>query len=249
MVGRKKKKNWRRLVNWILILAVLGLLIFLVLKFARQQSTEKCGEIVVEIEQVNGIEYTEREDVKKFIVEHNEPIIGEILETIDLDSVEKSLANFPFVRQAEVYTDLDSRLHVQIEQMIPILRVHPNGKSPYYISKEGKLTPLSKLYTPHVIVATGDIDTTMDRKLYTLMRYVNDSKVWNAQIEQIFVSRDQDIILIPKLGKFSVILGDVDQLDSKFKKLETFFNQGLNKTGWDKYKSLNLKFNELIICK
>jgi cell division protein FtsQ len=249
MVRRKKKKNWRRLINWILILAVLGLLIFLAMKFARQQSAEKCGEIVVEIEQVNGIEYIDKEEVKKYIIDNNDPIIGKILETIDLDSIEKSLAAFPFVRQAEVYTDLDSRLHVQIEQMIPILRVHPDNLSPYYISKEGKKTPLSKLYTPHVIVATGDIDEAMDRKLYTLMRYVNDSKVWNAQIEQIFVSRDQDIILIPKLGKFSVILGDVDQLESKFTKLETFFSQGLNKTGWDKYKSLNLKFNELIICK
>jgi cell division protein FtsQ len=245
----KKRRNIRKLFTWlILALAVIAIFI-LARRFSKNQDSKLCNDIVVEIKQINGIEYIEETEVKKFIIDHNLAIVGAALNEIDLDSIERSMTKYPFVRQAEVYTDLDSRIHVEIEQMIPILRVHPNGKAAYYLSKEGKTTPLSKKYTAHVIVATGEIPETMNKKLYTLMAYVNESKLWNAQIEQIFVSRDQEITLIPKLGKFTIILGDVDQLESKFSKLERFFKEGLNKTGWDKYKSIDLKYNKLIICK
>lgn len=246
---RKKRKNLKKLLSWLgIVLAIIALL-FLARKFALKKDGDLCKDIVVEINQINGIEYIEKDLVKKFIMEKNPAVLGSPLNSIDLDSIERMMQDYPFVRQAEVYSDLDSRIHVEIEQMIPILRVHPVEGAPYYLSKEGKRTPLSKKYTAHVIVATGHITEVMDKKLYTLMRYVNESKLWNAQIEQIFVSVDQEITLVPKLGKFTIVLGDVDQLDSKFSKLETFFHEGLNKTGWDKYKSIDLKYNKLIICK
>jgi cell division protein FtsQ len=246
---RKGEKNIFKLLKWVLIILVAVLIFILARKFAFQQSSNSCADLIIEINQVNGIKYIDEEGVKKFVLEHNETIIGQMLSQINLDSIEKSLQAYPFVRNAEAYTDLDSRVHIQIDQMMPILRVHPNGQKPYYLSKEGKSTPLSKIYTAHVVVANGYISKSMSNKLYTLMRYVNESKLWNAQIEQIFVTSEQEITLIPKLGKFSIILGDIDQLDSKFSKLETFFREGLNKTGWDKYKSIDLKYNKLIICK
>lgn len=246
---KKGKKNWVRLISWIAMSGVAVVLIYLAWNFSKRQTGQSCLDVVVELDHVNGIEYIKEDEVRAFILANNDKIVGEKIGSLDLDSIEQSLNNYPFVRKAEVYIDLDRKVHVDIEQITPILRVHPSSGSPYYLSQDGDRSPLSKYYSAHVIVASGEISEAMDKKLYTLIRYVNDSKLWNAQIEQIFVSKDQDITLIPKLGQFSIILGDVDQLESKFNKLETFFRKGLNKTGWEKYKSLNLKYNKLVICK
>jgi cell division protein FtsQ len=54
--------------------------------------------------------------------------------------------------------------------------------------------------------------------------------------------------MVPNIGPSSILLGSVDALESKFKRLQLFYTKALPLAGWDTYSSLNLKYTNQIIC-
>ena len=49
-------------------------------------------------------------------------------------------------------------------------------------------------------------------------------------------------------GRSDIVIGTVDNLAEKFDNLRAFYEQGLSKYGWNKYKTINLKFKNQIVC-
>jgi cell division protein FtsQ len=118
--------------------------------------------------------------------------------------------------------------------------------------------PLNPDFAPRVLVANGNItETPVDtayartrvlRDLLSVARYCAADKFWHSQIEQLYVDNFMDIILIPKVGNHSIVFGSGDDLEQKFAQLKTFYLKGLNNIGWDKYKSINLKYKGQIVA-
>jgi cell division protein FtsQ len=77
---------------------------------------------------------------------------------------------------------------------------------------------------------------------------LRENSFWNAQIEQINVLKDNDIELIPRVGDHIIYLGKIDNFEEKLKRLMIFYKDGLNKIGWNKYKRINLEYDNQIIC-
>jgi cell division protein FtsQ len=71
-------------------------------------------------------------------------------------------------------------------------------------------------FTSRVLVANGNIferyknhDSVysyIGHQLYKIASYVDKHEFWKAQIEQIFVTRDNEFILIPKIGNHIILL-------------------------------------------
>ncbi len=115
--------------------------------------------------------------------------------------------------------------------------------------QKGETFPTSSNYTARVMVATGRIDSSVVKKLYTLALFVQENAFWKAQIEQIFVTEQKDIILIPKIGDCQLVLGDVDRLEQKLNDLKVFMQKGFTELGWHKYKSVSVKYKDILVCK
>jgi cell division protein FtsQ len=79
--------------------------------------------------------------------------------------------------------------------------------------------------------------------------YVDKDPFLKAFIEQIFVRADNELVLIPKVGNAYIIFGDTKNLEVKFEKLLVFCKEGLNRIGWNKYRSIDLRFEGQVICK
>ncbi|MCC6689974.1 MAG: hypothetical protein IT235_00435, partial [Bacteroidia bacterium] len=91
--------------------------------------------------------------------------------------------------------------------------------------------------------------STLVDDLFELAKYITADEFWKAQIEQVYVNADNELELIPRVGNQRIILGDITEMDQKFKKLLIFYRQGLNPTGWwNKYSVINLKFKNQIVC-
>jgi cell division protein FtsQ len=144
---------------------------------------------------------------------------------------------------------LDGRLIAEVWQKEPIIRIHAGNGYGYYLDKSGHEFPLSKQYSARVMVATGNIDTAVVRKLYTLACFVHENPFWKAQIEQIFVNDGKDLILIPKVGRSKLIIGDTERLEEKLNDLRIVQKDALTAVGWNKYSSINVKFKDVVICK
>ena len=72
---------------------------------------------------------------------------------------------------------------------------------------------------------------------------------YSALVEQIYLSNVGEYILIPKVGQQKIILGPYEEIEDKLERLKIFYKQGIPYEGWQKYKSINLKFKDQVVCK
>ena len=80
-------------------------------------------------------------------------------------------------------------------------------------------------------------------------RFLNKNQFWNAMIEQIYVDKNGDIILSPKVGNMEIIIGQMNNLEDKFSRLLAFYKNIAPSQGWNKYSTVNLKYKNQIVCK
>ncbi len=177
---------------------------------------------------------------------------------LNLFEIEGQLNNEPFVKEAQVYTTMAGHLKIKVLQRRPLVRVFRYTGESYVIDETGIKIPVSDKFTPHVLVASGNIFeryrhkdslySYVAKEVYKIATHVDNDEFLKAQIEQIFVEADNEFILVPKLGKHLIYLGTATDLEEKFNKLKLFYKEGLNKIGWSKYKGINLKYKNQVVC-
>ena len=67
-------------------------------------------------------------------------------------------------------------------------------------------------------------------------------------IEQIYVNQYEEFTLIPKVGRQKIIFGKYEDVEDKFNRLELFYAEGMSREGWQKYKTINLKYRRQVVC-
>jgi cell division protein FtsQ len=128
--------------------------------------------------------------------------------------------------------------------------------------------PVTEKFTSAVPVASGYIfDKSAQQNLHLSVPFPGDSinkpvlvqlnevalflknnDFWDSQIEQIYVNESNQLELVPRVGNHIILIGSSDDLAVKMNKLMIFYKEGINKTGWDKYSQINLKFKDQVIC-
>ena len=162
-------------------------------------------------------------------------------------SLERVLVKNPMIKSAQVYYSLDGYIHVNIQQREPVLRVL-TGEG-YYVDRDGRVMPLSSKFTSRVVVATGDINKKFAcEKLGPFAMKLKNEPFWDAYIEQLVVRSNEDVVMIPKVGDFRIVLGKVDDCEVRLEKLILFLKDGITKKGWNRYKEINLKFDNQVVC-
>lgn len=178
---------------------------------------------------------------------------------LKVGEIEKVLEKEPFVLDAEVYVDAKNQLYVHVTQRTPILRVIDQDNKTYYMDKTGRQMPMSDHSTARVLIATGEIPPyTPDfqdpkkkhflKKMFDLTEYIRQDEFLNPMIEQIYVNRNEEFTLIPKVGRQKIIFGKYEDVEDKFKRLELFYEEGMSREGWQKYKTINLKYRRQVVC-
>lgn len=237
----------------------------------KQQDALLCNSLNVSVNQDDDLYFLDKLDIVQLIKDRGDSIIGQPKATVNVSEIEKALNSHADIANAEVYMSINGEVKVEVEQRKPVVRVINLDGDSYYIDNEGKFMPLSNKYTAKVLVANGimsepfikrytysisDIGkdsllnaTSMLDEIYAMAKYINADKFWSSQIQQIYINNDRDMEIVPIVGDQKIIFGDTTFMDEKFKKLLTFYQQGLNTTGWwDKYSTINLKFKNQIVC-
>jgi cell division protein FtsQ len=237
----------------------------------KKQDSLLCKSLDIKVNQDDDLYFLNKMDVAKLIHDRGDSIVGQPKSTVNITEIQHALNSHADIADARVYLTIDGKLKVEVKQRKPLLRVINATGDSYYIDDQGKLMPLSEKYTANVIVANGNIlesyatgymysmglavkDSTSKKNkilhdLYAMAKYINADPFWKAQVQQIYVNSDRDMEIVPMVGNQKIIFGDTIAMDEKFKKLLTFYQQGLNTTGWwNKYSTINLKFKNQIVC-
>lgn len=213
-----------------------------------------CNRIEVELTDTALSRFVTAADVREILSESGIPIQGYAMSQIDSRKLEQSLEENPYISNAEVSKDISGRLEVKVKQRVPLVRIMPDGESGFYLDREGHRLPLSDQFTPRTLLVSGHLaesDTKMANQLQEILDfslYLSDHSFWNAQIVQIYVDRQGEVELIPRVGAHQILLGSMDQWDQKLRNLELLYKQGLSRYGWNTYETINLKYTNQVIC-
>jgi cell division protein FtsQ len=255
----------KRIIN-IVIWLVLIAWFTVIMGFVRENNADLlCKQIVISISDSTDIKFVTADMVRELIQNSGITTQGYPLEGIRTRDLEQMMEKDPYVANAEVFVNVEGDLLVEIDQRKPLLRVMPGGKSGYFIDHEGVILPLSKNYSPMVLLVTGNIkiqevpdsngmlmaDIEEDADLQKLMDfagYVEKHEFWSTQIVQLYRAGNGDFELIPRIGAHQIQFGKLDDFEVKLRNLKLLYNQGLKKYGWNNYDKINLKYSNQIIC-
>ena len=245
----------------------IGLMI--ILGFVEQaQGNLVCTSIDIDIDRSNGNYFVEEEDIFAMVYHEMDTLIGRPIAAINAEGMEHKINNHSSVYNAEVFKTLDGTLRIEVQQRTPVVRLFAKNGDTYYIDSIGNIMPASKRYTARVLVANGFIfdsfvrvnahnmktlsDSLAQRLIvddvFKLVEYIRQSTFWDAQIEQLYVNKELEFELIPRVGNHRIVFGDASSIAQKFNKLKIFYEKGLSKTGWNEYSTINLKFANQVVC-
>ena len=259
-------KKVKQIAPWLTILLYLAVMLPVI---GAKKHDVKCQKIVVNILDETNNFFIEEGDVLTMLTDKGEKIIGNDINSINVNKLEEFLLLHPSIKDANVHRTLQGNIEIEIIQRNPILRIINKNRESFYVDEAGKIMPLSNKYTAHVLVASGNInlnytkliasqraivDNKLDEKssdllfeLQQLSNYIYHDKFWRAQIEQIYVT-SSGFELIPRVGTHLIEFGGIENYENKFRNLKALYTQGLPKTGWNIYKTINLKYENQVIC-
>ncbi len=258
----------KKYLIWVFILA------YLIISFSfisKQNSKALCNKLLINVVDSSYNAFVRPQDVLGILRENNIIPLHHRLDSINLNNIENIVLKNQSIEEVIAYKTIDGKVKINVSQRKPIVRIlNYNGES-YYLDEKGYVMSLSKNYTSRIVVALGKInepynlrkdinfakkDSTLDDitkqselyNIYTLAKYINDNKFLRALIDQIYINNDNEIELITKINPSVIKLGTIDNYKKKFKKLIIFYKNGLPKLGWNKYKSINLKYKNQVVC-
>lgn len=197
------------------------------------------------------------DDLKNLVLAADENLLGKRFDQIDADSLEKALRKHDAVLNAEVYkvvTAADTSsftgiLAVKVKHREPVLRVISSAGN-YYLDELGGKIPVSSNYAANVLVATGTFSEEYAREeLLPCVLFIENDEFWEAQIEQVHVEKDGDLVLTPLVGDHIIELGNIENYKIKLRNMKAFYKQVLADDNWNKYKSISLKYRDQVIAK
>jgi len=262
-------KKILRITFWVLFVGGLGT----VFAFVQKQENELlCSKININIlrDPMKENFFVDEDDIRKLIAQRFGQVENTPLKNIDVNYLERLIYTNPWVARADVYLTIDGVVDIEIEQRQPLLRIINEKGESYYMDSNGKLMQWSPNFTPRMLIASGNIKESYDTwsrlsmdelinndtlktqtlldDFYSMTRFILADEFWTAQVQQIYVNQNGEIELVPEVGNHKIIFGTSDEMEEKFWKLKTFYKEGLNYTGWENYDTLNLKFNNQVVC-
>ncbi|MCX7954159.1 MAG: hypothetical protein N3A01_03100 [Bacteroidales bacterium] len=260
---------YKMLLNSLIILFFIVTISFTI----RKNNNIICKRINIFIRDSADVKFVSASDILEILKNKNISIINQKLHSLPIYSIEQILKNIPSVKNAEVYTTIDSTLTIEITQRKPIVRIITDNFFSFYIDNEGYIFPISNNYTAHTLIASGyireniysyntnnvnEIDSITKIKktrshiseIYKIAKAIYNDSLMNPLISQIYYNTAMQIELTPIIGKFNFIIGDTTSLNEKLKKISIFYKEiypRLDSTY--RIEKVNLMFKNQIVCK
>ncbi len=251
-MDKNKLHRIRSRVLWTIAMATIAMLM---VASIQRKMVGDLDEVVVAIKPIIGDNnLINDKEVLTFFQEY----LGFSLESadvkdLDLRELEEMLNQDERIKTSQIFVDGKNRLNIWIIQRQPVVRIMDGIRSSYYLDDEGKQLQVRPKSAIRVPVATGNIELyqaelfTTDkesrlREVFEIAKYIQADPDLNPLIEQIDVESDNEIVLIPKIGRHELTLGDAKDLEDKFDNLKIMYKEGLPRVGWRRYSVLHLNY-------
>jgi cell division protein FtsQ len=251
----KFKSNLRREFK---ILTAIIVVVAIIAFTERKQGDVSIKDISIKIDNLQENHFLDESDILKLMELKKENLTGPRIDRVNLKGIETKIRKQPFIKNADLYSDLKGNLVVRAELRRPIARIVRNDGPDGYIAEDGTIMPVSEKFTSRVILVSGSYvaqilkQANMNEKEETqrilhLINNIREDEFWNAQIAQLDIDSKSRITFFPQVGDEKIEFGKADNPEVKFKKLMIFYKEILPRTGWNKYSRVNLEYEGQIV--
>jgi len=228
-------------------------------------SEENCSLIEIDIKDSLDVGLVNSEMLFSMIHNDETRRLGKPIGGIDIESIEAELREINELRSVEVYITIDGTLHVEADQRDPVVRIITSYGNSYYIDDTGVIIDHNANFTPRVLVVSGAVtvpdeairmghvnslsETEILPEILNVVNEINGNELWSSQFEQLWVSEDGNIELVPRVGNQIIKLGKPKGYRQRLNSLEAFYQSAIQNAGWNSYSEINLMYEGQIVCK
>jgi cell division protein FtsQ len=235
-------KKVLKILKWGMLLSLL----IVVLLFTNQKQNMQ----MVFLNQIN-IEVSEdkfmtEQIARKYIKQHNFNFDSVALSNFYLNELEIAFLQHPAIKNAEVYSNQEGVMNVNLKQRKAVVRIKTDNTD-YYLDEQGIKMPLSREYTPRVLVVTGEVNESNHSSVFSFIERINKDKFWKSQITQLHFN-NKEVIIIPRVGSQKIHFGTLTDVNKKLGNLYQFYKQAMPVKGWQTYSEISLAYNNQIVC-
>lgn len=256
-----KKRTYKQPLgfdNPILNITLISLVAILLFFSIRMQKQNEIGQMRINIEAIDGTKYliTPKEVAKILKDRIGYDLDRSVVQELDMKGLEAMLNHDERIASCEMYLDKHFNINIDIAQKNPVVRVEQQNGESYYLDANGAFISTRVNGAVRVPVATGylsafshdftNITSNNLNGVLEVANHVEDDPFLHALVEQIYVKENGEIVVIPKLGRQRILLGQADDLEDKFNKLKVYYKRVVPKEGLDRFPELNLKYKDRI---
>lgn len=250
------KGNVRRELKIVAVLVVLfGLIAFT----ERMKEEVTVSAIQITIANVHENHYLEEKDVMKLMRLNMENLKGANISQLNFSEVEQRIRQSPYVKDAELYSDLKGNLMVNVSLRRPIARIIQNYGPDGYIAADGTIMPVSDKFSSRVVLISGDFvpqllkqdnihELEEGKQVMLLLNTIRDDAFWSAQVAQIDINSKAKATFYMQVGDETIEFGKAEDIETKFRKLKIFYKEVLPRVGWNKYDRINVEYEGQVVA-
>jgi cell division protein FtsQ len=238
---------------WLFI--ALSVLVLFVAAFQKRK-TGLCVGVHIEISTNNQNYFITQKEINE-VVNVGGMISEKEVKSIDIAALESAMEKNPWVKNAEIYFENNSTLHIDVEQRIPIARLYSVNGNSTYIDSEALRLPIKNNASARVLIVTNfpsdnDVlahtDSMLLNQTKEVANFIYRDSFWNAQIAQVDITTSGKFELVPVIGNHTIVLGNADNLKEKFARLYTFYTKAWLQNGVNTYSTIDIRFDNQVVA-
>ncbi len=237
-----------KLFNWTNIRLVLmfSLVIFLFSFTSNRNNNRKLSKSVV-VFVGNNAPFVDQETVNKLLIENNKDAKSIGKDKLDLNRLEKGLNAQEMIEKSDVFVSIDGVLKAVVKQKTPIARVF-EGYDSFYIDYEGNRMPLSTNFTARVPLVSGEINKKNSGELAELFRLIYDDAFLKKNIIGVQIMPNGSLKMLNRNYNYQIDFGGTVRMKAKFNNYKAFFQKAVLDGSLNKYKTIDLRFAQQVVC-
>lgn len=224
----------------------------------------ECEGVVITITDSSRHQFVTENDIMNALRATGIRVTGQKISEIPLSKLEDRIKAFKELEVAEVFISEDRKLHVYCNQREPVMRVVASYGGDFFIDREGIIMRRHNLYTPNLHILEIDMVFNAEQmtgtsifesektenlaKAFELVNYIRGDSFWNEMIDQLSMTRDGRVTLVPHVGNHTVKLGRVENYEEKLHNLLVFYRQAMPVAGWNRYRVVNVEYKGQVVC-
>ena len=229
----------------IAVLLFLGCIVALIIFSTVDYGERKIDSINVTIEDSANCLFLTESVVRQQLDTYGQ-LLGELQTSINLQEIYNHIEDIASVRELSVYTTLNGELVLKLSQRQPCARLNLASGPDVYIDEDGRTMPLDPQHSARVPIIHADNLEIAQAAMLLINNSVND-EFWGYLIDQIKVSPNGDLTILPRLGA-PIFIGAAIDFDHKRTNLITFYREQIKSGNLKNYKQIDLSFRDQVIA-